>query len=796
MELFEVGDDGAPFQPPPDSPKAYRVVEQSGCWLPASRVPCQLPAERDGFVGRRDGIQAVNRSLGAGTRLLSIVGIGGIGKTRLAARYAWEHLGDYPGGAWFCDLSQARSLESIAFAVAQGLQVPLGQANFNLQLGQAIAGRGECLLILDNFEQVAEHAEATLGQWMERAPLARFIVTSREVLGIPGESILPMAPLSGADAAELFLQRAAATAFGYVPADTDLAAIPELVRVLDGLPLAIELAAARVRVIPPRVLLARVRDRFDLIGARTGRKDRQSTLRATFDWSWELLGDHERAALAMLSAFEGGFTIASAAAVLRSDDGAWRDVVDILQSLVDKSFVRRVSDARFDLLQTVREYAGRQLVSTGSFASSGPGCAGTVRARHWQYFAAMDERSAVADRCIEANNLVAACRAAAEFGDSPSAVACLAVAWSALRLTGPYRVAVELAESIIKLRSLEDRERALVHWVAGDALELMGDIASARQHLHSGLAFAAQDQDAATMARLLITVGSRQTLDGDLDQARLSLEEAGHLAAGISDTSLQMLALNALGVLCDRQSQWPQAQRSYEAALRLARSLGDRHMEGGLLGNLGGLHFDMGNLQAAQTHYEMSLDVANEQGDRRWEGNARCNLGLLHQKQGNHAAARSHFETGLETARQVGHIRLEYTVLCNLGILLTDENRLDDAGQHFEQAVNSAVACSDRRAEGQFRGYLAVNQARRGRLDEARTSLDLGEKLLLAMSDQLSYALLLCDRAEVEWLGQQAAMARQVVNDAQHIAATLACSSDSDLCRRLAVLGAMIAKAS
>jgi len=792
MEVFEVGEESSPMQPPQDSAKGYRVVWESGRWLPAARIPRQLPAERDGFVGRRDSLIALSRGLEAGARLVSIIGVGGGGKTRLATRYAWEHLGEFTGGAWFCDLSQARSMEGIFFGVAQGLQVPLGEADPGVQLGQAIAGRGACLVILDNFEQVARHAEATLGQWIEKAPLARFVATSREVLGIAGETVLALDTLSSVDAAELFVQRAASARFGHAPAASDLAAIRELVRLLDGLPLAIELAAARVRVISPQALATRVRHRFDLIGAKTGRQDRQLTLRATFDWSWELLSERERAGLAILSVFEGGFTLTSASAVLLPAGEPADDVVDVVQGLVDKSFVRRVSDVRFDLLETVRDYAGRRLLTEGSFPGSGAACATAARGRHWRYFAALDERTATADRCIDANNLVAACRAATDFGDAPSAANCVAVAWAALRLTGPYQVAVQLAQAACKLPGLEDDASAQLHGVAGDALELMGDVESARLHLQRGLAFAAQAQAKAATARLLITLGSRQTLDGELEPALSNLEQAHRLAVELNDPDLHMRALNALGLHYDHQSRWPLAQQSYAAALELARSLDDRHMEGGLLGNLGGLYFDLGDQQAAQQHYEQSLAVAQEQGDRRWEGNARCNLGLLHQEQGRPVLARTEFALALDTARQLGHVRLEYTVLCNLGILLASEGLLDEAGRHFEQAVAAAVACADRRAEGQFRGYLALNQARRGLMEQARASLDAGERLLVAMFDRLSHGLLLCDRAEVELHGDSVAQARQAFDDALRIAESLECRSDSDLRRRLATLAPMM----
>ena len=235
-----------------------------------------------------------------------------------------------------------------------------------------------------------------------------------------------------------------------------------------------------------------------------------------------------------------------------------------------------------------------------------------------------------------------------------------------------------------------------------------------------------------------------------LAETRSNLDAALRLAEELGDSELQMRALNALGVHCHHLSRWPEAKGHYERALELARSLKDRHMEGGLLGNIGGVGYDMGDLEAAQADYEESLRVAIEMGDRMWEGNARSNLGLIYQERGRRTEAREQFETALEMARRVGHVQLEYTVHCNLGILLAGEGRFEEAGIHLQRAVDAAIASSDRRAEGQFRGYLALNLARLGRFSEATASLDIGERLLSGISDQLSLALLQCDRAEVD----------------------------------------------
>ncbi|MBI3368747.1 MAG: hypothetical protein HY021_09995, partial [Burkholderiales bacterium] len=413
LELFELGEAGiAPFAPPPDAPKAWRVVWRDDTWLPVAELRHNLPAERDSFVGRGAALQELARRFDDdGARLVSLLGIGGTGKTRLALRYARGWLGNFPGGAWFCDLSQARTLDGIVHAVAQGLDVPLGKADPVQQLGAAIAGRGRSLLILDNFEQVAKHAEATLGQWLDRAAEAHFLVTTREVLGIVGERTMALDPLPSAEAVTLFEQRAAACE-GYRPTEDDRQALPALVALMDGLPLAIELAAPRVRVMPPRVLLQRMSERFKVLASTGGRRDRQATLRATLDWSWELLSDAERSTLAQLSVFHGGFTLAAAEAVIDLsgfDTAMW--LGELLQQLIEKSLVQARGDRRFDLLLSVQAYAAQKLVEAD--AAQGESAQVATWRRHWTHFGQLDELAATTDRCAEIENLVSACHRAA-----------------------------------------------------------------------------------------------------------------------------------------------------------------------------------------------------------------------------------------------------------------------------------------------------------------------------------------------------------------------------------------------
>lgn len=787
IELFEAGNadsagEPAPFTPPTDTPKAYRVVRQHDLWSPARKIKYSLPAERDSFVGRQDALVDLASRFDAGARLVSVLGMGGTGKTRLALHFCWAWLGDFPGGVWFCDLSQARSLDGIVHAVAAALGVPLGRDDPVVQLGNAIAGRGECLVVLDNFEQVSRHADATLGRWLDRANEARFLVTSREVLGVGGEEALALAPLQPSDAAHLFLRRAESARADFRLDAQDQAAILPLVKLLDGLPLAIELAAARVRVLSPSKLLARMSERFRLLASSGKRHDRQATLRDTFDWSWELLQPPERAALAQLSVFEGGFTLEAAEAVL--DMSAFEEVPwppDLLQSLVDKSFVRQRADGRFDLLGTMQEYAADHLRTPGHFAGSGAEALMAARARHAGYFAALGEQRAVADGCVEVDNLVVACRRAATAGHTDHTVGALECAWAGLKLRGPYKTGVALAAQAGSMAGLALASKARVERVLGNAHLALGLIAQGRMHLESALEKVRQSGDVRIEAHLLNDLGALHINDGHLEAGQALHREALALARRSADRIAQCAAFNGLGTASMDLGRFDEAIAHYEAALQLARAVADRRWEGGVLGNLGQVYATQGRMVQARSHYDAGLALARELGDRQWEGNTLNNLGLLLQVMGDLPAAQQHLEAALAVARELGHARLECVALCNLGIVFNALGKLVEARRYYEDALLGARRLRDPRNEGQFLNYLGRLHGRLEQFDEARRCLDAGQALLIEVADPLSLGIILCGRAEVEHASGCADAAASAVAIARALALQIGAGPESEL---------------
>jgi predicted ATPase/DNA-binding winged helix-turn-helix (wHTH) protein/Tfp pilus assembly protein PilF len=780
-------------QPAPDAPGPGAAGSLGATGLPAREARLALPAERDAFVGRGDTLRELRERFNPGARLVSLLGIGGCGKTRLAIHFGWSWMRDLPGSVWFCDLAPARTFEGVLNAVALGLDVTLGKDDPVAQLGHAIAGRGVCLVILDNFEQVARHAEATLGRWLERAADARFLVTSREVLGIAGEEAVALGPLPPDDAETLFMRRAASARRDFEPTPEERAAIPPLVRLLDGLPLAIELAAARVRTLTPRALLARMSERFRLLASSGGRLDRQSTLRAAFDWSWDLLAPADKTALAQLSVFEGGFTLEAVEAVVDLTaiaDAPW--AVDVVQSLVDKSFVRPCGEERFDLLVSVQAYAAEHLQTEGRYPGSGPGALVAAQRRHGEWFAALGPKRAVENGCVELNNLVAACRRNVAAGDAAAAVGALDGAWAALSRRGPFKAGVDLAEAVCAMPALQGAAAAHARAVLGAALVDSGMEATAAGHFDLALSHARAAGDLRCVASVTVRRASLLAHAGRTGEARAEHSRALELAREARDVDLECAALNELGNLGFGLGQMDEAQVHYEAALALARRSGDRRWQGSLLGNLGNLYAGIGRMELARSRYEESLRIARELGHHQLEGNTLCNLGMLHYVQRSLDEASSASEAALTVARELGYARLECIVLCNLGLVHDAAGRLAQAQSAYADALVVARHIGDRRTEGQVLGYLGLTHARQRALAQARQCLDLGHTLLVQAADRLSIGVLLCSRAECEWLAGDAAAARGARSGAAALAAQAGAGPDSELGTALARVDAML----
>ncbi len=788
VEIFECGKrGGAGFVPPPDGEKAYQVVRIDDRWQPVREVPHNLPGKRDRFVGRTRELRTLAANLDAGSRLVTVIGPGGAGKTRLSMHYAGSWIGDWPGGTYFCDLSECRALDDIHYAVASALGVELGGGESGEQIGHAIAGRGRCLLILDNFEQVIRFAADSVGRWLDRAPGAHFLATSRERLHLRGEVLLPLDSLRLADeSVELFQARAVARRPDFVLDAPTRAVVAEIVAHLDGLPLAIELAAARVSVLSPRQLLQRLEDRFRLLAGSEGQSARQSTLRRTVDWSWDLLSPAERMALAECAVFEGGFTLAAAEAVLGGNGAdAVAPVLDLVQALVDKSLLRafvadeharfQVDEPYFGMYLSIREYARERLRAFGAEAES------RAERRHAEYFALLgtDERLEALARSdgvamrrsleLDFENLVAASRRAIVRRWAAPAVAAFRAAWEVLELRGPVTLAITLGQDLLALPGLGERQRALALLTLAMPLHHAGRVAQARALLEEASRLARSPAARDLEGRLLSRLGAIDLDEGHIEQADQRLWAALALQQALGDVDAQGATLGR-----------------YEQALELSTRAGNRRVEGNLLGNLGLLLFEQGHLAEARDRYERALALHREMGSRRLEGIVLGNLGLLHAEENDFDAAASCYEEALAIHGAVGNRLDEGIVLGNLGELHQRRGDWAQAQDSFRAALAIARQTGYRRAEGGVLSALGELLTAQSKLDDAKQALQAGEAILRELGDQLGLGKLLCIRARVEVEGGETERARRAFAEANALARAAGAGPESDLGGRLA----------
>ncbi len=667
-------------------------------------VGTNVRAPLGAFVGRTREIEALHELLGRGERLVTVFAMAGLGKTRLAVRYAELHLADFAaqgaGGIWLCDLTEAEDAAGVARAVLDVLEPAAapGRAAEDLvrAAGCAIAARGRSLVILDAFEGVVAHAASTVGTWLALAPEAQLLATSRQLLGLPGEVAFELGPLglpegqdlAGSEAVQLFVERARRVRQGYAPSEADGPFVAELVRELDGIPLAIELAAARMSTMGPRTLLERISDRWALLSRpATGSSRWESSLRLSIDWSWRHLDPWEQAVLAQCSVFRGGFRIEDCEAVvsLAEHPGA-PPISDVVQSLRDKSMLTTsVPDAagtqRLGTYLTIREYAAAALRASGAEEAT--------RRRHLEHHAGS----------LDVDNVLQAVRWGLGPESAPPRRALAARALLAIDAQLVVRFPVD-----VHLQLLD---------TAVTALEETGE--------HS-----------VTLAAMLLARAGAHKRKGRNADALADLERGLLLARDERDRPLEAKLLHAIGTIRGLQGRLDEARSALEQALVIEREHGKADSEGRTLAALANLLVERGRPAEASPLLEDALAKVMAAGDRVGEGMVRFVRGLLEQDQGRLAAARAEYRSAEEIFRQVGNRWFLGGCLCVLGILEWEAGHTDLARDRLEQS-REQITGFDPRFEALAVAYLGGLEATVDRPDEARRHLDAAERLVSSM---------------------------------------------------------------
>src|SRR5215211_4510381 len=626
---------------PPQSPRRLRAVqaaEAESAMRTPERPLHNLPSELSSFVGREKELAEVKRLL-ENTRLLTLTGAGGCGKTRLALAVASEVVEGFEDGVWLVDLAPLADPSLVPQALASTLGAREQPARLLTETLSDYLGSKKVLVVLDNCEHLIETCAELVETLLRSCPELRILATSREALGIAGEIAWPVPSLSLPDlrrlpdidslpryeSARLFVERAKTVKPGFKLTEQNAPAVAQLCYRLDGIPLAIELAAARTKMLSVEEISARLGDSFRLLsaGSRTA-LPRQRTLHATMDWSHELLCQKERVLFRRLSVFAGGFTLEAAESICAGEELQRDEVLELLSRLVDKSLMvaqERDGAVRYRLLETIRQYGKESLEEAGEVAH--------VRQQHAGYYLAVAEEAEPelkGDRQVtwlewletEHDNLRAAMVWLLGRGESELAARlgwALWLFWGIRTHLAEGRRSMERALSARGSVAMTVSARAKALFVAGMMANYQGDHVSAEPLVQESLRLFKELEDNVGKAYALSNAGYVALGRGRYQQAIAVIEEAAHLFLEEGEKWGAAIELGFLAVAWRNQGDHERARRLAERGLAISREIGERQATNSALYTLAILAQTEGKDEHARNLFEEGLKLSAEIGN-------------------------------------------------------------------------------------------------------------------------------------------------------------------------------------
>lgn len=709
-----------------------------------------LPVPDATFIGRvreldelRDLLKKEN------ARLTTLLGGPGLGKTRLALELAARLKGEFEGNCCFVELAEQQTVAGISNAVAQALGVRLTNAtNPQDSIADILGSRPETLLVLDNFEQVVKHAQATVGLWRSKAPAIQFLVTSRAVLGLDGETCywlhpLPEPPLSVAgpmafetiaanDSVRLFVDRARRKNPRFALDPSNAETLARLCCELEGIPLSIKLAADRANILSPQSMLVRVTEQLKFL------KSREMTLQGTIAWSYKLLQQHEQNAFEQACIFRDGFSIEAAEAIIElspGSSGAVPDVIDAIQQLCEHSLLITVLTAqnvtRFEMFKAIEEF-GQSIWDQPSSEETPPAA---LFARYAEYFIAFAERQsarvdtpacrdALDDLVLERENLLAVQRRALALGEPEVAARAILAFARALEVRGPGALRVPLlSRSLVALgdRAPQLRARLLAH--LSDAHWATGQWKTATELADQAVQLACQLGDAALQADALVRQARMRNADGDRPGAIASFEEAERIYHDCCDVRGTAICWSGLGHIYDRLGDHARSLELFSRAEEALRRLGDVMALVRTLNYQGLALWHSGDPWSAVERFAEAESKNRALGDVRWVAANLTNRGLALTDSERFDEALACFDEADKIHSELGNKAWGGINLGSRGRALMSMGRLDEALADLDKAEAVAAEVSDREDEALHAGNRGRTLLKLGRIDEANDAL-------------------------------------------------------------------------
>jgi predicted ATPase/class 3 adenylate cyclase len=722
--------------------------------------PNNLPLQLTSFVGRHEAVGEAKRIL-ASAPLLTLTGPGGVGKTRLALEVAADLMNDLEGGAWFVELGSLTDPAFVlqAVAAALGVSEQPGRQLLTTVIEHLQASR--LLLVLDNCEHLLEACAETADALLRGCPSVRMIATSREPLGISGEALFPVPsltlpavgqrPLSeelmSYEAVRLFAERAMAASPAFRITDQNAPSIVQICRRLDGVPLALELAAARVRALAVDQIATRLDDRFRLLtgSSRIG-VPRHQTLRATIDWSFELLAEEERAVLRRLSVFAGSCTLEAAEGVCALEPVGDADVLDLLSHLVDKSLVAADpfgSEGRYRLLETIRQYARDRLLESGE--------AEAVLRRHRDWYLALVEQAAPEffrgpesgswlerlDR--EHDNLRVALQWSEDQpGETGAGLRLAAALWRFWEIRGHLIEGRAWLERMLAATATEVSPlRANALTGAGVLASMHGDHAAATAFHEESLALHRQLGDPRSIAFAINNLANAAAAQADFARASELYEQSAIIARQMKDERAVAFSLINQADVVARKGDAPRARLLFEESVATFREFGDRWGEAFALDSFALVAARERDYEAAQSLHEEALAISRQLGDERGAARVLTHLADVASKQGDDSRARRLSRECLDIRQALGDTPGTASALERLAwVVMADEPeaaaRLVGAAEALRETIRAFVP-------PQARADREVHlRALEERLDGDRMQTALGQGRLMSPEEALA----------------------------------------------------------
>ncbi len=673
-----------------------------------------IPLDLTSFVGREKEVAEV-RQIIAENRILTLTGVGGTGKTRLALNAARGLVGTFAGGVWLVELSTILESGQVLRAIAATLDV---REKSNTQLLDALIefiNDQPMLLILDNCEHILTACASLAEKLLTACPNLKLLTTSRESLGLPGEMTYHVPslqlpdinyPIKGKDiwsveSMRLFHDRAVNAKPGFKPNAAETEAVARICSRLDGIPLAIELAAARVRSLPVEEIAARLSDRFRLLtGGSRSAMPRQQTLQALVDWSFDLLTEEEKILLRRLSVFIGGCTLEAAESVCLGNGLEKAEILDLIARLVAKSLLNYTEtgrSARYEMLETIRQYAREKLIQSGEIE--------IIRRQHLKYFTDLTAQASPElwrskqrewmDRLEEEHDNL---RAALEWS--------LCEEYSGDLLTMGMRIATDISyfwmvrgywseawdwmNDLLKssqAAKMKTTEKAQLLYSAGFLVKDLGDVHVSRVLFNQALADAKSLQDSRSQAFALLGLGEIALNEHALPDAENNIDQALAIFRSLEDKVGILLALSYQGGLAADRQGYDKAREYFRENLKICREIGHELGVAGTLVALGRIETYFGDKDLGREYLEEGLAIFQKSGDKAGIANVLSAMGLAELYSKDIEKSREHYEEALKISRELRNGPGSGVALIALGEIARAKSDYTTARGYYEEAL-------------------------------------------------------------------------------------------------------------